>query len=78
MLVQFPLDKEMYDAAELLENEASAKNMTMSYFIEPEFRFDNQESDKQESFLLRDRKRILLVEDNEDLRGLMAGPLRAS
>lgn len=25
MLVQFPLDKEMYDAAELLENEASAK-----------------------------------------------------
>lgn len=78
MLVQFPLDKEMYDAAELLENEASAKNMTMSYFIEPEFRFDNQESDKQESFLLRDRKRILLVEDNEDLRGLMAGHLRAS
>ncbi|WP_198287242.1 hybrid sensor histidine kinase/response regulator transcription factor [Parabacteroides goldsteinii] len=78
MLVQFPLDKEMYDAAELLENEASAKNMTMSYFIEPELRFDNQESDKQESFLLRDRKRILLVEDNEDLRGLMAGHLRAS
>ena len=71
MLVQFPLDKEMYDAAELLENEASAKNMTLSYFIEPE-------SDKQESFLLRDRKRILLVEDNEDLRGLMAGHLRAS
>lgn len=78
MLVQFPLDKEMYDAAELLENEASAKNMTLSYFIEPELRFDNQESDKQESFLLRDRKRILLVEDNEDLRGLMAGHLRAS
>ena len=71
MLVQFPLDKEMYDAAELLENEASAKNMTLSYLIEPE-------SDKQESFLLRDRKRILLVEDNEDLRGLMAGHLRAS
>ena len=78
MLVQFPLDKEMYDAAELLENEASAKNMTLSYFIEPELRFDNQESDKQESFLLRDKKRILLVEDNEDLRGLMAGHLRAS
>ena len=71
ILAQFSMSREIYNAEELQDNKLSTKNMTVSYFIEPEPQFDKIESNKQNSFLLRDRKQILLVEDNDDLRNLM-------
>lgn len=76
MLVQFPLDKDLYDMTELSESEAPIRHM-ISYVVEPDIRF-NEYDGKQESLLLRVQKRILLVEDNTDLRGLIAEYLRSS
>lgn len=76
MLVQFPLDKDLYDMTELSESEVPMRHM-ISYVVEPDVRF-NEYDGKQESLLLRVQKRILLVEDNTDLRGLIAEYLRSS
>ena len=76
MLVQFPLDKDLYDMTELSESEVPMRHM-ISYVVEPDVWF-NEYDGKQESLLLRVQKRILLVEDNTDLRGLIAEYLRSS
>jgi signal transduction histidine kinase/ligand-binding sensor domain-containing protein/DNA-binding response OmpR family regulator len=66
MVVRLPLDKSAYEETDFLEKEETV--------IEG----DDKRQEKielEEDILLRDRKRILLSEDNDDLRSLIAGSL---
>ena len=77
MLISFPLDTKIYATSDFMENTPPERNKFRSYSIEEEQNFTpDNEANKQDSFLLREKKRILLVEDNDDLRGLIAEYLR--
>lgn len=77
MLIRFPLYKSMYEASDFKENAHAEQSKTRSYSVEQEQILHlESEANKPETFLLREKKRILLVEDNEDLRGLIAEHLR--
>lgn len=79
MLIRFPLDKSMYEASDFMENTPAEPAKARSYAVEQEQDFPPEsEANKPEPFLLREKKRILLVEDNADLRGLIAEHLRTA
>lgn len=80
ILVQFALDKNVYEDTELLDIDTNEQVKIRSYSIEPgqEIQLSDTDQEKRDVHLLRERKQILLVEDNADLRGLIAEYLRTA
>lgn len=75
-VVEFPLGIDSYSSNEQAEHVDDSNLDSYSIDIEQSISLvsDNKED---ESFLLREQKRILLVEDNENLRTLIAQSLRS-
>lgn len=73
MEVRLPLDKSVYDDSEFLVKTNNTESIETSPVMDnmPE----EEEVIGEEKILLRDKKRILLAEDNNDLRILLAGAL---
>lgn len=77
MVVNLPLDKNIYNDNEILQNEDFIK-ITQENKKEAQQDAINTEYPKEileKKILLRDKKRILLAEDNDDLRDLVAKTL---
>lgn len=70
MLVCLPLDKSCYKETDFLVDEIEKENIQIIRAEEEDI-----EEVLEETVLLRDKKRILLAEDNIDLRSLIAGSL---
>lgn len=68
MVVSLPSGKELYKEDDFLKGETVVEQK------EPDVK-ENVDEKLEESVLLRDRKRILIAEDNEDLRSLIADSL---
>lgn len=78
MVVSFPLDSDCYDEAEFLQDEANntSQLVTPLYLDEEPGDAMSQPAIAAEGILLRDKKRILIAEDNDDLRKLIAESLQ--
>jgi len=73
MEVRLPLDKSVYKDSDFLEKADNIELTEMGVTIADTF--EEEDSIGEENILLRDKKRILLAEDNNDLRTLLAGAL---
>lgn len=77
MVVSFPFDADSYDDCEFITDEVHVDDMAAAtIYVESDGEENsNQNIANEEDILLRDKKRILLVEDNDDLRKLIAESL---
>lgn len=76
-IVEFPLDKSIYGNHELAAQTDDYSIRSNSIDIEPNTPLVVPDKTKDESYFLREKKRVLLVEDNQDLRTLIADSLRS-
>lgn len=77
MIVSFPLTADSYSEEDFLKDESTDNNKFVTpAYIESEQPEDTDVPATTEDILLRDKKRVLIAEDNDDLRKLIAESLQ--
>ncbi|PXV69113.1 two component regulator with propeller domain [Dysgonomonas alginatilytica] len=77
MVVCFPFDIDSYEGCEFIERESEVDNTATAPIYKEGESSETPDyiTTNEEDVLLRDKKRILIVEDNDDLRNLIAESL---